>query len=78
MLSVSRSNNVSIMLTQFADFAAGGPMALRAALLGRADLAVERLSLLLQARHCSCPTIMHARWFSWRKPDCNFRGTHDL
>ena len=50
VLSVSRSNNVSIMLTQFADFAAGGPMALRAALLGGADLAVERLSLLLQAR----------------------------
>ena len=50
VLSVSRSNNVSIMLTQFAQFAAGGPLALRAALLaGSADLGVERLSLLLQA-----------------------------
>ena len=48
VLSVSRSNNVSIMLTQFAEFAAGGPMALRAALLSGADLGVERLSLLLQ------------------------------
>ncbi len=49
VLTVSRSNNVSIMLTQFQEFAAGGPMALRAALLdGGADLGVERLSLLLQ------------------------------
>ena len=51
VLTVSRSNNVSIMLTQFTEFAAVGPMALRAALLDSgADLGVERLSLLLQVR----------------------------
>ena len=49
VLTVSRSNNVSIMLTQFQEFAAGGAMALRAALLSGADLGVERLSLMLQA-----------------------------
>lgn len=47
VLGVSRANNVSIMLTQFAQYE-GAPMALRAALLAGERLSIERLSLLLQ------------------------------
>ena len=47
VIGVSRANNVSIMLTQFAAFE-GGPCALRAVLLAGERLGIERVSLLLQ------------------------------
>lgn len=47
VLSVARANNVSIMLTRFADFE-GAPQKLHQALLTGNAFSAEQLSLLLQ------------------------------
>ncbi|KAK9808786.1 hypothetical protein WJX72_003664 [[Myrmecia] bisecta] len=47
VIGLARANNVSIMMTQFAEFK-GGPVEVRHAVLTGSKLGMERLSLLLQ------------------------------
>ncbi len=47
VVGLARANNVSIMLTQFADFK-GGAADIRATVLSGTPLSIERLSLLCQ------------------------------
>lgn len=52
VIPLSRANNISIMLTQFAGFKRGPQDIRRALVTGSKSLGTERLSLLLQARPC--------------------------
>lgn len=56
VITISRANNVAIMLTQFADW---DGEAIRAAAHGASKLSPEKISLLLQVRHLqSCHLMM--------------------
>ncbi|CAL8470256.1 g9798 [Coccomyxa elongata] len=59
VVGLARANNVSIMLTQFADFK-GGAADIQATVLSGAPLSIERLSLLCQM----VPTEEEAKSFS--------------
>lgn len=54
VIPLSRANNISIMLTQFAGFKRGPQDIRRALVTGSKSLGTERLSLLLQA----CPLLL--------------------
>ncbi len=60
VIPLSRANNISIMLTQFAGFKRGPADIRRALVSGSKSLGTERLSLLLQVG--AAPASPRRRW----------------